>query len=228
MNQTVSDHLRDFRNTIISILIVNLVVFLVYYIFLKEKLLAILIKPLGGLFDNIAYLSVIEPIATDLNVSLIFSIITTFPITLCLFWKFIEPAFENSSKKSIELYGIVGLLLFYIGILFSYFIAIPLILNFFKTTVNSKLDSVLRVSEYISLLTRLVLIFSLLFIIPLIIKILVKLNIVTVDTLKKGRKIVFLVAFVIGALITPPDVISQIIVAVPIYVLYEVGILISK
>lgn len=228
MNQTVNDHLSDFRNTIISILTINLIVFLVYYIFFKEKLLAILIKPLGGLFDNIAYLSVIEPITTDLNVSLIFSIITTFPITLYLVWKFIEPAFENTSKKSIKFYGIVGLILFYIGLLFSYFIAIPLILSFFKTTVNNKLESVLRVSEYISLLTRMVLIFSLLFIIPLVIKILVRLNVVTIDSLKNTRKLVFLIAFVIGALITPPDVVSQIIVAVPIYLLYEIGILISK
>lgn len=228
MNQTVNDHLHDFRNTIVSILAINLIVFLIYYIFFKEKLLAILIKPLGGLFDNIAYLSVIEPITTDLNVCLIFSIITTFPITLFLIWRFIEPAFENTSKNSIKFYGIVGLILFYIGLLFSYFIAIPLILSFFKTTVNSKLESVLRISEYISLLTRMVLIFSLLFIIPLVIKILVRLNIVTIDSLKKARKFVFLIAFVVGALITPPDVISQIIVAVPIYVLYEIGILISK
>lgn len=227
MNLTLSDHLRDFRKTIVSILVINLTVFLIYYIFLKEKLLNILIKPLTGLYDNVAYLSVIEPITTDLNVSLIFSIVTTFPITLYIIWKFIEPAFDIKAKKNIVFYGILALILFYIGLLFSYFIAIPIIISFFKTTVNEKLGSVLRISEYISLLTRLVLVFSLLFIIPLIIKILVRLNVVTIDKLKKVRKFVFLLAFVLGALITPPDVISQVIVAIPVYVLYEIGILIS-
>lgn len=228
MNETFGDHLREFRKTIVLIIIINLVVFLVYYIFFKEKLLLVLIKPLDGLYKNIAYLSVIEPISTDLNVCLIFSVITTFPITLYIIWRFIEPAFENKTKKNIIFYGFFALILFYIGLLFSYFIAIPIVLGFLKTTVNEKLESVLRASEYISLLLRLVLLFSILFIIPLIIKVIVKLNIVTIDNLKKARKFVFLVAFVVGALITPPDVISQVVVALPIYALYEIGILISK
>lgn len=228
MNETINDHLHELKKVIIIIMVVNVVAFLIYYIFLKERLLSLLIKPLNGLYDNVVYLSVVEPISIDLNVCLIFSIITTFPITIYNIWKYIEPAFEKDATKNFKVYGILGIVLFYIGLLFSYFIAIPIILKFLKTTVNGKVDSVLRISEYISLLLRLVIIFSVLFIIPLIIKVLVKLNIVTIDKFKKARKIVFLVSFVVGAIITPPDVISQIIVAIPIYLLYEIGILISK
>ena len=151
-----------------------------------------------------------------------------FPFILWEFWKFIKPALYDSEKKYAALFIIVASLLFFIGVLFGYYMIAPLSVNFLANyNVSSQIFNDIDLDSYISLLRTSTVASGLLFELPIIIYFLTKLGLVTPTSLRKYRKYTLVIVLILSAIITPPDIISQIIVAIPIMILYEISILIS-
>ena len=155
--------------------------------------------------------------------------IVAFPYVLYEFWKFISPGLRNEERKTSRGFIIVASFLFFIGVLFGYYVVTPLSINFLGSyKVSEQVFNDFDLSSYISLVRASVLASGLIFELPIIIYFLTKIGVVTPEFLRKYRKFALVIVLIISAVITPPDIASQVIVAVPVVILYEISIYISK
>ena len=155
--------------------------------------------------------------------------IMSFPFILWQIWKFIKPALYDQERHSALVFIFSASLLFFLGVLFGYYVIVPLSVHFFATfTVSSVIKNEFNLSSYIGLIKTSVLACGLLFEVPIIIYFLSKLGLVTPEFLRKYRKHALVIILIASAIVTPPDVISQIIVTIPLMIIYEISILISR
>ena len=155
--------------------------------------------------------------------------IIAFPYILFEFWKFISPGLNINERKNARGFIFIASLLFFLGILFGYYIVVPLSINFLGNyTVSTEVFNDFDLSSYISLLKSSVLASGLIFELPILIYFLTKIGLVTPQFLKTNRKFAIVLVLILSAVITPPDIASQVIVTIPILVLYEVSLFISK
>lgn len=152
-----------------------------------------------------------------------------FPFILWELWKFISPALYEKERKHAKLFIFTASLLFFLGVLFGYFVIVPMSVNFFATfSISSVIKNEFNIDSYISLIKTSVIACGLFFELPIIIYFLTKLGLVTPVFLRKYWKYAVVIILVVAAIVTPPDVVSQVIVAIPMLLIYEVSILISK
>ncbi|RZP04988.1 MAG: twin-arginine translocase subunit TatC [Flavobacteriales bacterium] len=155
--------------------------------------------------------------------------IIAFPYILNEMWKFISPGLKTNERSSAKGFILKASLLFFIGVLFGYYVVTPLSINFLGTyQVSGEVYNDFDLSSYISLVRASVIASGLIFELPILIYILTKVGIVSPEILKKYRKLSLVIVLILSAIITPPDIASQVIVSVPIIVLYEISIYISK
>ncbi|MBZ9628082.1 twin-arginine translocase subunit TatC [Psychroflexus sp. CAK1W] len=155
--------------------------------------------------------------------------IIAFPYVIYQFWAFIAPGLQSTEKKSARGFIFVTSFLFFLGVLFGYYVITPLSVNFLGSyTVSTEIFNDFDLSSYIGLVRASVLASGLIFELPVIIYFLTKVGLVTPEFLRKNRKYSLVFILIISALITPPDIASQVIVAIPVLVLYEVSIFISR
>ncbi|TYB77019.1 twin-arginine translocase subunit TatC [Bizionia myxarmorum] len=156
-------------------------------------------------------------------------LIIAFPYVVYQFWKFISPGLQPNERKHSRGFIFVTSMLFFIGVLFGYYIVTPLSINFLGTyTVSSEISNEIDLSSYIALVRSSSLASGLVFELPIVIYFLTKIGLVTPQILKKYRKFALVIVLIISAIITPPDIASQVIVAIPILLLYQISIYISK
>lgn len=156
-------------------------------------------------------------------------IIIAFPYILYEFWRFISPGLKPKERKGSRGFIIIASFLFFVGVLFGYYIITPLSINFLGSyQVSEEVINQFDLDSYIALVRTSVLASGIIFELPIIIYILTKIGLLTPEILRKYRKFALIIVLTISAIITPPDVASQIIVAIPILILYEVSIFISK
>ncbi|MFT5103023.1 MAG: sec-independent protein translocase protein TatC [Candidatus Latescibacterota bacterium] len=156
-------------------------------------------------------------------------IIVAFPYIIHEFWKFISPGLKKTERKNSRGFIIIASLLFFLGVLFGYYVVTPLSINFLGSyQVSEQVFNDFDLSSYIALVRASVLASGLIFELPIIIYFLTKVGLVTPEFLKKYRKFAVVIMLIISAIITPPDIASQVIVAVPVLILYEISIFISK
>ena len=161
--------------------------------------------------------------------SILAGFILAFPYIIFEFWKFISPGLYEKERKNARGFIFIASMLFFIGVLFGYYIVTPLSINFLGNySVSSEIFNDFDLSSYIGLLRASVLAAGIIFELPIIVYFLTKVGIITPEFLRKNRKISLVVVLSLSAIITPPDIASQIIVSIPILVLYEVSILISR
>ena len=161
--------------------------------------------------------------------SILAGFILAFPYIIFEFWKFISPGLYEKERKNARGFIFIASMLFFIGVLFGYYIVTPLSINFLGNySVSSEIFNDFDLSSYIGLLRASVLAAGIIFELPIIVYFLTKVGIITPDFLRKNRKISLVIVLSLSAIITPPDIASQIIVSIPILVLYEVSILISR
>ncbi len=161
--------------------------------------------------------------------SITVGIIAAFPYVLYEFWKFISPGLKENERNHSQGFILVASLLFFVGVLFGYYVITPLSLNFLGSyQVSEQVLNEFDLDSYISLLKTSVLACGLIFELPILIYILTKVGLVTPEFLIKYRKYSLIVVLMLSAIITPPDVASQIIVSIPILLLYELSIIISR
>ncbi len=167
--------------------------------------------------------------SADIWTSILAGFIISFPYVIYQLWKFISPGLMPNERKYSKGFIIISSLLFFLGVLFGYYVVCPLSINFLANySISDVVDNQIDISSYIALVRSASLASGLVFELPIIIYFLTKVGLVTPETLKKYRKYALVIVLILSAIITPPDIASQIIVAIPILVLYQVSIYISK
>ncbi|MES2486636.1 MAG: twin-arginine translocase subunit TatC [Bacteroidota bacterium] len=165
---------------------------------------------------------------TDIWTSITAGFIAVFPYILYLFWRFISPALYEKERKMAVWFILGTSLLFFLGVLFGYYLIMPLSINFLA---NYKISEVVQnnidLDSYLSLIKTTVIACGLVFELPIVIYFLAKVGIVTAEFLRKYRRYAYVIILIIAAIVTPPDVISQTIVTIPLVILYEASILIA-
>ena len=156
-------------------------------------------------------------------------VILGFPYILWELWRFISPGLHDNERKHSRGFILIASLLFFIGVLFGYYVVAPLSINFLGTyQVSQEVTNEIDLASYIGTVRSAVIACGILFELPIVIYFLTKVGLVTPDILKKYRKIALVVVLILSAIITPPDVTSQIVVAIPVLILYQISIYISK
>ena len=167
--------------------------------------------------------------SADIWTAMLGGFIISFPYIIYQLWKFISPGLHENERKHSRGFIIISSLLFFIGVLFGYYIVTPLSLNFLANySISEMVDNQIDISSYIALVRSSALASGLIFELPIIIYFLTKIGLVTPDILRKYRKYALVIVLILSAIITPPDIASQVIVAIPILILYQVSIYISK
>jgi sec-independent protein translocase protein TatC len=162
-------------------------------------------------------------------VSITFGFIIAFPFVIYQFWKFISPGLHRNERKTSRGFIFSASFLFFLGVFFGYYIICPLSINFLGSySVAEEIHNDFDLDSYISLVRASTLASGLIFELPIIIYFLTKVGLVTPEFLKKNRKVALVIVLIVSAVITPPDIASQVIVAIPVLILYEVSIVISK
>ncbi|MBK8444555.1 MAG: twin-arginine translocase subunit TatC [Sphingobacteriales bacterium] len=163
-----------------------------------------------------------------IQVSVLAGFIVSFPYILWELWRFLRPALHPHERRYAEGLVFYASLLFFVGILFGYYIMSPFSINFLATySVSDKVSNLIGLSSYISLLSTVVLSSGIMFELPMLVYLLSKAGILSPDIMREYRRHAVVIILMISAIITPPDVMSQILVFIPVYVLYEVSIFIS-
>lgn len=166
---------------------------------------------------------------THIYISIMVGIIVAVPYIVGEIWAFILPALNTKEKESITLPVFVTSILFITGVLFSYYLIVPLTINFFGSyQVSATVVNTIALKSYISTVVSLTFAVGIVFELPIFVFFLTKIGLLTPDFMKKNRRIMLVVTLIISAIITPADIFSQIMVAVPLYALYEFSIGISK
>ena len=225
-----TSHLEELRKRLITGFIAIGVGFVVSFGF-KERLFGILVQPLIEVMkdgDNLIYTGLPEAFFTYLKVSLLSGLIVASPILLYQFWMFVAPGLYQKERRMMVPIVILSSFFFIGGALFGYFVVFPWGFKFFLGFATDTIRPLPSMKEYFGFSAKLLLAFGLVFELPLVLTFMAKLGIVSVDFLKKNRKYALLLFFAGAAILTPPDVITQILMAMPLMVLYEVSIIGAK
>ena len=157
-----------------------------------------------------------------------FAILFTSPVFLINLWKFVKPALKAEERVYVRRLILMILVFFIIGITFAYFVFLPLSIKFLLSFSNRMVRDMISIGNYMSFVISLVLSFGGLFELPIVVIFLHKIRIVNVDKLKKLRKFVIIIILAVAAVLTPPDVVSQLILSAPVFLLYEFSILLCS
>jgi sec-independent protein translocase protein TatC len=228
----LTEHLAELRTRLIRMVLAVIIGTVVAFT-KANYLFEILKMPLLKVNPNLKlyFLSPTEPFFTAFKISFLAGFILVSPFVFYQIWKFIEPALYEHEKKLVFPFVIFTTLFFIIGCLFSFYLVLPVAIGFFINFGNIQLgaEAIFSVKEYISFVLRMILAFGLTFELPVVLSLLARLGLVTPEFLVKSRPYFIVLAFIIAAIITPtPDAISQLMLAVPLILFYEVSILMAK
>lgn len=225
--QPFTAHLEELRKRLITCFIAVGVGFAACYLF-KEDLFYILVAPLKQAMqegDTLIYTHLPEAFFTFLKTALIAGLMLASPVILYQFWMFMAPGLYDREKRLLVPILFLSTLFFVGGALFGYFIVFPLGFEFFLSFATDTIRPMPRMKEYLGFAAKLLFAFGIVFELPLVITFLARLGIVSVEFLKKNRKYAILLFFCGAAMLTPPDVVTQVMMALPLMVLYEVSII---
>lgn len=248
------DHLEDLRWHLIRATMAIVIIGTLAFIFSRSIFKLIIFAPLEMSFPTYSFLckagqlinvnstfcnetlpmiiqnrTMAGQFSADIWTSILAGFIISFPYVIYQFWKFISPGLLPNERKHSRGFIIVSSLLFFLGVLFGYYIVTPLSINFLANyNISDIVDNQIDISSYIALVRSATLASGLVFELPIIIYFLTKIGLVTPEFLKKYRKYALVIVLILSAIITPPDIASQIIVAIPILILYQISIYISK
>ena len=218
------DHLQEFRKRLVIALIAVAAGSAVSYFYAAE-LVHFITAPAGKLY----YMSPGEAFFAYLRVSFFAGFLLALPVVLYQIWAFVVPALSNKERLVSLILIPASVLLFFIGVVFSYFLVLPAGIKFFMGFATEDLQPMLSLGEYLSFVISFLLPFGFIFELPLVILLLVKFGIIGSEFLTNRRKHVLVLSFVVGAVISPtPDIFSQTMIAVPIIVMYEISLFIVK
>ncbi len=223
-------HLEELRKRLIICAIAIGIGFAISYIFSKQ-LFSFLILPLTKVLpaeSRLIFTSLPEMFIAYIKVALIAGIMLAIPIVFYELWMFLAPALYQREKGYVIPFVLFSSILFVAGSLFGYFIVFPYGFKFFISFATEDIQALPSVKQYFSFAIRLLFVFGLVFEMPVVVFFMTKIGLITPDSMKKFRKLAILSAFILSAILTPPDVATQIMMALPLIVLYEISIIISQ
>lgn len=226
---TFLEHLQELRSRLLKSLLVMMACFLglVYfsndiYLIISEPLLNFLPSGSSMIATEIA-----SPFLAPLKLTFFASLLLSMPFLLNQIWRFMAPGMYVNEKKLSFLVLLSSLFLFYLGILFTYFLVLPLVFNFFTGSAPEGILIMTDISRYLDFVLSMMFAFSFAFEIPVFIFLLIWSGTTDSDTLRSKRPYVVIGCFAVGMLLTPPDVISQTLLAIPAWLLFELGIMMA-
>ena len=223
-SMTLTAHLTELRSRIIKCLIAVALGSCVGYYYV-EQIMHYLTLPVGKLY----YLQPSEAFFTYLKVAVFVGFLLALPVVFFHVWRFFLPALTRTERMILGVIVPTSVVLFFIGLAFSFFLVLPAAVRFFMGFGNTELEALFSVDKYFSFVLTFILPFGFVFELPLVITILGKMGLVGSDFLGRHFRLVIFLSFVLGALITPtPDVFTQSMIALPMFLLYGVGYLIVK
>lgn len=227
---TFISHLIELRNRLLRIVIVLSVVFGGMAPFANE-IYSFLAGPLlQHLPENSTMIAidVASPFFTPFKLAMVAAVFVTIPFILYQFWAFVAPGLYQHERRMVFPLLIASTLLFYLGAVFAYFVVFPLVFSFLTAAAPEGVAVMTDISKYLDFVLTLLFAFGMSFEVPIFTIILVWSGVTTPESLAEKRPYVIVAAFVIGMFLTPPDVISQTLLAVPIWILFELGLLFSR
>ena len=223
-------HLIELRGRILKIVLTVLVIFLGLASYANEIYTLLSVPLLEALPENSSMIAidVASPFFTPFKLTLVFSAFLAVPVILYQLWAFVAPGLYKHERKMIFPLLVVSSLLFYLGVAFAYFVVFPLVFEFLTAAAPTNVAIMTDISKYLEFVLTLFFAFGLTFEVPIFTIVLVWTGLVTPKSLGEKRPYIIVAAFIIGMFLTPPDAISQTLLAVPIWILFEVGLLFSK
>ncbi|CAB5502391.1 Twin-arginine translocation protein TatC [Bathymodiolus thermophilus thioautotrophic gill symbiont] len=217
----------ELRNILLHSVIAILIIFAGLFPFANE-VYAFIAAPIINVLpadSNIIAIGIISPFLTPLKMTLIIAVYLAMPYLLYQIWSFIAPALYKHEKQMIVPLVISSTLLFYVGLLFSFYVVFPVIFGFLSSIGPSVVDFTPDIQYYLDFVLKVSFAFGVAFEVPIATILIIMFNMTTIEKLKKNRPYVVIGAFVLGMLLTPPDIISQTLIAIPMWLLFEAGLI---
>lgn len=230
MAMPLGEHLEELRARLLRCIIAVAVIFIASWFF-RETILGVLLRPhrlatrAFQLEQTLKFGSYLEPITAQLKACVVLAVVVAMPWLLYQMWSFVAPGLYKAERHVMIRIGAISLLCFAAGVAFGYFLFIPLALRFLLSLSGATTEPVLMIGSYLSLFILMTLALGIVFQTPLIMYHLVRWDIVSIESIQKHRKAAILAGFVIAALFTPPDPFTQVMMAIPLVMLYDLGAL---
>ena len=225
---SIVQHLIELRSTLLRSVIAIVIFFLVLFPFADDIytfIAAPIVQAIPG--SNLIAIGVISPFLTPLKMSLFLAIYLAMPYLLYQLWMFTAPALYRHEKKLILPLVVSSTILFYTGLVFSFYVVFPVIFNFLSSVGPESVDFAPDIQYYLDFILKVSFAFGVAFEVPVATILLIMFGATTAERLKKNRAYIIIGSFVLGMVLTPPDVISQILIAIPIWLLFEAGLFFS-
>ena len=226
---TLLSHLIELRSRLIKISIAVVGMFVILLPF-SQRIFVVVSQPLVDVLpgQKMIATAVASPLLTPFKLTFFVALFVVMPVVLYQVWAFVAPGLYKKEKRfAFPLLG-SSIILFYAGIAFAYFVVFELVFGFFASVTPQSVEMMTDIAAYLDFITKIFLAFGIAFEVPIATVLVVWTGLTTPEKLGKARPYVFLMAFVVGMFLTPPDIISQTLLAVPVYLLYELGILMSR
>lgn len=226
---TLISHLLELRTRLMRAAIAVVLVF-APLVFFANDLFTLIAKPLIARLPegtSLIATGVVSPFMTPLKLALVSALFVVMPYVLYQIWAFVAPGLYRHEKRFAMPLFLTSVILFYVGVAFAYYIVFPLMFSFLTATAPEGVRMMTDMASYLDFTLLLFFAFGIAFEMPIATVLLVSTGLVKVETLRKNRGYVLLGIFVVAAFLTPPDAISQSFMAAPMYVLYELGILLA-
>jgi sec-independent protein translocase protein TatC len=226
---TLLSHLIELRSRLLVIAAAVVIAFVVLLPFSRD-IFTLVSEPLREVLPGNAMIAtaVASPLLTPFKLTFFAALFLVMPVVLFQVWNFIAPGlYKNEKRFAIPLLA-TSIVLFYLGIAFAYFVVFPLIFGFFTSIAPEGVEVQTDITQFLDFITTIVFAFGIAFEVPVATVLIVWAGLTDIEKLGKARPYVFLMAFIAGMFLTPPDVISQSLLAVPVYLLYELGIIMSR
>lgn len=223
--QTIIEHLSELRKRIIYSIVSLIVCSIISYNF-SEIIVEDMINKAPNM--EFVFIAPAELFMSYIKIAIVGGIIFSLPIIIFQIWSFVKPGLERNERRLGISSLLIGGLLFLLGGLFAYLIVLPMTINFLANFQMNEIKPMISFNNYLSFAITFVLSFGVAFEMPILMALVVKFGLVNTKTLKKHRRMAILLIFVLAAILTPPDVISQISLAIPMILLFEIGLFLSK
>lgn len=230
LEQPLISHLIELRNRLLKVVLSVLLVFLAMTPFANE-IYSFLAKPLMHFLPedtSMVAIDVVSPFLTPFKLVLIAAIFLAIPIILYQFWAFVAPGLYAHERRMIAPLLFASTFLFALGMVFAYFVVFPLVFGFLTTAAPEGVTVMTDIAKYLDFVLTMFFAFGMAFEVPIVTIVLVWVGVFTPQQLASKRPYIIVGAFIVGMFLTPPDAISQTLLAVPIWLLFEVGLLFSR
>lgn len=227
-SQTLLAHLNELRKMLMIIAAAVGAAFVLLLFCFGERLLDLVVAPIREMGIQVVFTDMAEAFAAQAKLSLLAAVILVSPVIFFAVWWFVRPALSKKERRQALIYLGIAVLLFVTGVLFAYRFVFFLAVNFFVSAGSGVAMPMMTIGKYISFLFGFLVPFGVMFELPVVVVWLTKLGFIDADTLRKGRRFFIVGIFVAAAILTPPDVVSQIMLAVPLLGLFEVSVICAK